>query len=141
MILTKTHFGKDRASLDAFRFTRGSRSEGAAAVHRVIIFISMRKKLMMASALAVTPLFGCAVHYSSRVESPAGSAQVSVSSGTPIGNAILIGIMAADAVETYRSSPEGANARRAPPPDPTRKINVQDCTQPIDFLAGNLRCR
>jgi hypothetical protein len=29
----------------------------------------------------------------------------------------------------------------APEPDPTRAINVQDCTQPIDPEAGNLMCR
>jgi len=25
--------------------------------------------------------------------------------------------------------------------DPTRVINVQDCTRPVDFSAGNLLCR
>ena len=31
--------------------------------------------------------------------------------------------------------------RRAPPMDPTRKVNEQDCTRPIDLGAGNLRCK
>ena len=31
--------------------------------------------------------------------------------------------------------------RRAPPMDPKRRINEQDCTKPIDFSAGNLRCK
>jgi hypothetical protein len=31
--------------------------------------------------------------------------------------------------------------RRAPPMDPERKINEQDCTRPIDLGAGNLRCK
>jgi len=31
--------------------------------------------------------------------------------------------------------------RRAPPMDPKRKINEQDCTKPIDIGAGNLRCK
>lgn len=30
--------------------------------------------------------------------------------------------------------------RRAPPMDPKRKINEQDCSKPIDLAAGNLRC-
>jgi hypothetical protein len=30
---------------------------------------------------------------------------------------------------------------RAPEPDPTRVINAQDCTQPVDPEAGNLMCR
>jgi hypothetical protein len=29
----------------------------------------------------------------------------------------------------------------APDPDPTRKINTQDCTKPVDPGAGNLMCR
>ena len=31
--------------------------------------------------------------------------------------------------------------RRAPPMDPKRRISEQDCTKPIDFSAGNLRCK
>lgn len=31
--------------------------------------------------------------------------------------------------------------RRAPPMDPKRKVNEQDCTKPIDLGAGNLRCK
>jgi hypothetical protein len=29
----------------------------------------------------------------------------------------------------------------APDPDPSRTINVQDCTTPVDYSAGNLLCR
>ena len=31
--------------------------------------------------------------------------------------------------------------RKLPELDPNRRINLQDCTQPIDLLAGNLRCK
>lgn len=31
--------------------------------------------------------------------------------------------------------------RRAPPMDPKRRINEQDCTRPVDMSAGNLRCK
>jgi hypothetical protein len=30
---------------------------------------------------------------------------------------------------------------RVPPPDPNRKISEQDCTKPIVFDGGNLRCK
>jgi len=86
-------------------------------------------------------LSGCTVHYSSRTESPAGSVQVNASSGSPLGNAIIFGVMAADGVQYLRAGPDGRSQGSAPPPDPTRKINVQDCTVPIDPSAGNLRCR
>lgn len=31
--------------------------------------------------------------------------------------------------------------RRAPEPDPGRKIHEQDCSKPIDLSAGNLLCK
>jgi hypothetical protein len=31
--------------------------------------------------------------------------------------------------------------RKAPPLDPRRKINEQDCSKPIDLSAGNLKCK
>jgi hypothetical protein len=33
------------------------------------------------------------------------------------------------------------DSRRAPELDPGRKIHEQDCSKPIDFSAGNLRCK
>ena len=32
-------------------------------------------------------------------------------------------------------------ARTPPEMDPTRKVNEQDCTKPIDWSAGNIRCK
>ncbi len=93
--------------------------------------------------VAAATLSGCAVRYSSRADSTGGTttSQASVSSGSPLGNAIIIGVMAADAARYYRLGPDGKTAVRAPEPDPTRKINVQDCTRPVDPYAGNLLCR
>jgi hypothetical protein len=62
--------------------------------------------------------------------------------GAPVGTAIVVGVMAADAAHYYGIGPDGKTPMyRAPAPDPTRSINVQDCTQPVDFSAGNLLCR
>jgi hypothetical protein len=33
------------------------------------------------------------------------------------------------------------DSRPAPPMDEKRKVNEQDCTKPIDFTAGNLKCK
>jgi len=50
--------------------------------------------------------------------------------------------MAADAAHYYSMGPDGKTLMyRAPEPDPTRAINAQDCTKPVDFSAGNLMCR
>lgn len=31
--------------------------------------------------------------------------------------------------------------RQAPPMDPKRKITEQDCTRPVDWTLGNLKCK
>lgn len=50
--------------------------------------------------------------------------------------------MAMDSAHYYGIGPDGKTPMyRAPEPDPTRKINPQDCTEPVDFSAGNLLCR
>jgi hypothetical protein len=64
-----------------------------------------------------------------------------VSSGSPLGNTIVVGVMLADGVRYYRLGPDGKTSARAPEPDPARRINAQDCTRPVDPDAGNLLCR
>jgi hypothetical protein len=91
--------------------------------------------------LASIALSGCTVHYSSQTVSPAGSVQVNASSGSPLGNAIILGIIAADGVQQLRAGPDGTIPVDAPPLDPARKVNAQDCTRPVDPSAGNLLCR
>ena len=90
-------------------------------------------------------LAGCSVRYSAhqRASAPGSTttSQVSVSSGSPLGNAIVVGVMLADGMHYYRVGPDGKASVRAPDSDPTRKINVQDCTRPVDPAAGNLLCR
>jgi len=95
--------------------------------------------------IVAVALPGCTVRYSAQERSSGlGSttiSQVGVSSGSPLGNAIIVGVMLADGVHYYRFGPDGKTAVRAPELDPTRKINIQDCTRPIDPYAGNLLCR
>jgi len=55
---------------------------------------------------------------------------------TPVATAVIVGVIAADAMNEGKMS-----TYRAPEPDPSRAINVQDCTQPVDYGAGNLMCR
>jgi hypothetical protein len=93
-------------------------------------------------ALAAVVFQGCAVRISSDTRSGQGSPSVTASTGSPVGTAIVVGVMAADAVYYYRMGPDGKTPMYgAPDPDPSRKINVQDCTKPVDFSAGNLLCR
>jgi hypothetical protein len=95
--------------------------------------------------IVAVALAGCTVRYSARDRASGPSSttasQVSVASGSPLGNAIIVGVMLADGVRYYRLGPDGKTSVRAPEPDPTRKINIQDCTRPFDSNAGNLLCR
>jgi len=81
-------------------------------------------------AVAVLALPGCAVRISSDSSNVAA-----------LGTAIVVGVMAADGIQYYRIGPDGRTPLYgAPEPDPSRKINVQDCTKPVDREAGNLMC-
>jgi len=96
--------------------------------------------------IVVLALAGCTFRYSAQERSsgPGGSSttsQVNVSSGSPLGNAIIVGAMVADGMRYYRLGPDGKTSVRAPEPDPDRKINNQDCTRPVDPNSGNLLCR
>jgi len=95
--------------------------------------------MLFACIAAALALPGCTVRYSAQDRS--SNSRVSVSSGSPLGNAIIVGVMLADGVHYFRLGPDGKTAIRAPEPDPGRRINAQDCTQPVDPYAGNLLCR
>jgi hypothetical protein len=102
----------------------------------------MRKILWI--CVAVLALSGCSIRYSATASGSnrTTSSQASVSTGTRLGDAIIIGAALADGIQYYQLGPEGrAPLYGAPPSDPTRKINVQDCSRPIDPDAGNLLCR
>jgi hypothetical protein len=93
-------------------------------------------RLISIIALSAIALAGCAV----RISSSTGS--VTVVSSAPIATAVVVGAMAADGYRYYGIGPDGKTPMyRAPEPDPTRKINVQDCTRRVDPDAGNLMCR
>jgi hypothetical protein len=78
--------------------------------------------VMRASLLAVVLLGGCTVH-------------VAVSSSAA--TALSVGLTTAVIIN------EEMGAERVPPPElaPDRIVSEQDCTQPIDETAGNLRCK
>jgi len=77
--------------------------------------------LMLAFALA-----SCA----SRKESAKPAA------ATPAPSQAQAGTSFATSMQSY-----GPTSAPVPPMESGRKVNEQDCTQGIDFTAGNLRCR
>ena len=92
--------------------------------------LNVVRALLSILALVVIALPGCAVQISS-----------DRSNAAALGTAIVVGVMAADTVRYYRIGPDGKTPLYGvPEPDPARKINVQDCSKPIDRDAGNLMC-
>jgi hypothetical protein len=65
-------------------------------------------------------------------------------SGCSASAAFGVGIVA---VAAYQASDfnwqvkEDVDPRRPPPMAPDRKVNEVDCTQPIDYSLGNIRCK
>jgi hypothetical protein len=66
-------------------------------------------------------------------------------SGSVVGSLLAIGVLAAawyggDA-ERYAAGAYPGGSRPVPPLDESRRVNVQDCTRPIEDGSANLRCR
>jgi hypothetical protein len=79
------------------------------------------KALVVASAL----LAGCTVHVHTGSDFP-----------------VVVGVAVLAAI-AYTNERDGGvlDPRAVPELDSSRKINEQDCTKPIDWSAGNLRCK
>jgi hypothetical protein len=99
------------------------------------------KGIVVAAAL----LAGCsnsAWQMSAGRPPPPGAASIHVDSSglaTVMGAAIIVGSMYEAA--RYGVDDAGGYARTAPEMDPGRKVSEQDCTKPLDFTLGNIRCK
>jgi hypothetical protein len=75
--------------------------------------------------LPVVLLAGCSVHIH-------GGHDLALGAG--------VALVAAGIYESERSGGI-TNARAVPELDPTRKVSEQDCTKPLDYSIGNIRCK
>src|SRR5882762_1821288 len=95
--------------------------------------------------IVVVALAGCTVRYSARERTSApGSttaSQVSVTGGSPLGNAIIVGVMVADGMHYYGLGPNGKTSVRTREIVHTRIVNGEEFARPVDPSAGNLLCR
>jgi len=71
------------------------------------------------------------------------SAHVDGSTAAAFGTAVIVGIVVSEGSRYYRIEPDGSKTPigYAPELDPTRRVNAQDCTKPVDPKAGNLMCQ
>lgn len=123
----------------------------------------MNAKALACLWLAVLASSGCRGSFSVNAGSSAvavapatpgvsvSNSQISVTADSALGAAIVLGIIAADAIQRRSGGDAGAGTggggrgpaafERAPAVDPSRRVNVQDCSKPVDYAAGNLQCR
>lgn len=98
----------------------------------------MRQALPLLLAL----LAGCHAHTGVAVgpgasaSAPGATASVGFHAGPAASALIGLGFVAA-----LIHGEDGHAMRAAPEPDPTRRVQEQDCTRPIADPAANLRCR
>ena len=93
----------------------------------------------------VALLAGCsntAWQVSAGLPPPPSAASIHVDSSglaTVMGAAIIVGSMYEAA--RYGVDYAGGYSRTPPEMDPGRKVSEQDCTKPLDFTLGNIRCK
>lgn len=91
---------------------------------------------MKGALLGLLLLTGCSSHTSwhASVGQPQANAQVQIYGGAALAAVVGISALAAG-VYGYE------NPRVVPEMAPDRRISEQDCTKPLDYTLGNIRCK
>jgi hypothetical protein len=84
-------------------------------------------------------LAGCASH--SHVHIGAAGASGSVSVHTDVAGALALLVGTAVIANNLYGTHGETSSRYVPELDATRRVSEQDCSKPIDFTQGNIRCR
>lgn len=69
-----------------------------------------------------------------------GGCSVHIHGGPDLALGVGVALIAAGMYESERSG-GGTNARAVPELDASRKVSEQDCTKPVDYSLGNIRCK
>lgn len=67
---------------------------------------------------------------------PSASANIYIQTGPYVGTLVGLGFIAGFLIDQ-----EGHAVRAAPELDPSRRVQEQDCSKPIENATANLRCR
>ena len=93
-------------------------------------------------------LSGCAAHTHTQVgvgaASAQGGVQVHVEGGRGLATLLGLSFLAAGIYEMEKNPfvpLSVSGARAAPPLAPDRRVSEQDCTKPLDYSLGNIRCQ
>ena len=65
------------------------------------------------------------------------TAYVQIDGGRGLATVFGLSMLAAGIYSEERGSP----SREPPPLDPQRRVSEQDCSKPVDYTLGNIRCK
>ena len=82
-------------------------------------------------------LAGCSAHTQVRSGSPDSGVFVQVNGGRSLAALVGLSVLAAG----IYSAESGSASRAAPELDPQRRVSEQDCSKPVDYTLGNIRCK
>ena len=95
--------------------------------------------------LGLVLLAGCSSHTTWQVSGghPNPNPTVQVDGGATLATVVTLAVIAASVAEIERSGfpTFSDNPRAVPEMAPNRKVSEQDCTKPIDYSLGNIRCK
>jgi hypothetical protein len=119
---------------------RGARPPGTRLLLQGVTSRSMKWLVPMVLVLA-----GCGSHTAWQVSAgnPQPGATVHVDGGRSLATIFGLTILAATAYEAARTDLEfdGGSYRGVPDMAPERRVSEQDCTKPLDYSLGNIRCK
>jgi hypothetical protein len=114
----------------------------------------MKPNAILVAALCAALLCGCTGSYSLRsggasaqdpslgtgVSSGPNGLRANVSSGSgPLFGLVVLGVMIADTVDYVRGSGRWMRSKQEMAAD--RKVDIRDCTRPIEYSSGNISCQ
>ena len=105
----------------------------------------MKGLLRVVLLLIVLPLAGCSSHtaWHASAGKPHLNSQVQVTGAAALVAVVGLTVIAGTTYDDAPGTPfTGLGEQRRPPEmAPDRKISVQDCTKPLDYTLGNIRCK
>ena len=100
---------------------------------------------MRSVLLGVFLLAGCSSHTAWQLSAgtPRANPTVQMETGHAFATFVGLTILTLSAYEASRGGVDYSDGteRRAPEMAPDRKVNEVDCTKPIDYALGNIRCK
>lgn len=71
----------------------------------------------------------------------AGAVSTHIESGAGLAALLGIAVIASSVIDNERGLYGAGTPQRPPDMDPGRRVSEQDCTKPLDYSQGNIRCK